>query len=210
MRKKQNCFFDFVDIGTSYFDTSVDYAKSGQRILLVEPIREYLGRIKNPPGIEVVKENAAIMGYTGKGKIFYVDEERSRKYGLPEWVYGCNSIDVPHPTILMMCVDGKIPTSVIDEREIPVLTFRDLVEKHHIRSIGHLRIDTEGNDHVILADVIDILGEKKLTIDKITVEYIHFFGNTPQLDELFKRSGFRKATLAIDKNGSNVTLEEYA
>jgi len=56
--------YDYVDIGSCDFDTAYDVAKSGDRVLLVEPIKYYLDRI--PDRENQVKANVAISSTTGQ------------------------------------------------------------------------------------------------------------------------------------------------
>ena len=57
--------FDFVEIGTSDFDTNLDKRKKGQKILLVEPVKYYLDKLPNGEGI--FKNNCAISDKSGRG-----------------------------------------------------------------------------------------------------------------------------------------------
>ena len=88
MLRQRSNNFDFVDIGTSDFDTSVDFLKPGQKVLLVEPLKYYLDRLPDGPGI--FKANYAISTKIRTGYMFYVEEELIHKYGLPNWIRGCN------------------------------------------------------------------------------------------------------------------------
>jgi FkbM family methyltransferase len=200
MTKKKH--YDYVDIGTSYFDTSADIMKEGERVLLIEPIKEYLDRIPNKKGVE--KYCVAISDYRGTGLMYYVDEEVAKKYNAHFWVLGCNSLDAPHPSINSIMIQNNLSTDLVKERKSKVIKFADLIKRYNIGSIGHLKIDTEGHDHVILKEVLDLV-HRGLRIDKITVEYMYYFGNTELLDILFKTSGYRYATM-VD---NNVMLHEY-
>ncbi|MDO8604034.1 MAG: hypothetical protein Q7K40_01310, partial [bacterium] len=65
--------FDFVDIGTADFDTSLDERKRGQTVLLVEPIFAYLKNL--PDGEGIFKANFAISNRHALRPIFYIKPE---------------------------------------------------------------------------------------------------------------------------------------
>ncbi len=92
-RRSNKMKFDFLDIGTSDFDTSLDLMKKGQNILLVEPVVYYLNRL--PDGKGIFKQNCAISNRAGHGDIYYVSEEVMNRYGMPEWIRGCAYVQEP-------------------------------------------------------------------------------------------------------------------
>lgn len=202
--KKHMGTFDYVDIGTSSFDTALDIRKRGETVLLVEPLWSYLDRLPDEEGVE--KFCAAISDTVAtRTKIFYIKPEVIEKYGFPEFIKGCNSINKPHPTVLSMLKACKLdPKDFITEEFVLTITFDQLLDMYDIKKIGFLKIDTEGHDHIILKDVINAIKNKRVQITKIKFEYNPFFGNIKELDELIKdqESGFTQAQLIDD----NVTL----
>jgi len=142
--------FDYIDIGTSDFDTSLDLMKEGEKILLIEPVKYYFDNIQLRPG--VYKINCAVSNKSGHGKIFYVNPQIIKKYGMPDWIRGCNSFNKSHETVLRFFREkGLLPE--IECESVGVLSFKDIVKLFKIISIGFLKIDTEGHDHIILEDV---------------------------------------------------------
>lgn len=170
--------FDFVDIGTSDFDTNLDIKKPNQKILLVEPVKYYLDKLPN--GENIFKNNCAVSDKKGKGEIYYVDDEIIKKYNMPEWARGCNSFNKPHETILRFFKELNAPPEFKKDK-VAVLTFSDLIELYDITEIGFLKIDTEGHDHVVLKSVSSCI-KKGLKIKKIKFEYDPFFGNLNELN----------------------------
>ena len=173
--------FDFVDIGTSDFDTSLDQRKKNQNILLMEPVSYYLDRLPN--GESIFKNNCAISEKAGNGEIYFVDDEIIKKYNMPSWMRGCNSFNKPHQTVLRFFKEIGQPPE-FKQKRVPVLSFQNLVELYEIKRIGFLKIDTEGHDHVVLESVLDCLRTKKIKIKKIKFEYNEVFGNTKHLFNL--------------------------
>lgn len=195
--------FDFVDIGTSDFDTSLDKRKKGQTVLLVEPIFSYLKNL--PDGEGIFKANFAISNRHALRPIFYVKPDTIFGYNFPEWISGCNSLDRPHPTVERLLKESNLQKSfndIVTVETVLLITFAKLVDLYEIKKIGFLKIDTEGHDHIILKDVLSMLKKKKIKIEKIKFEYDPFFGNTKELDKLIKKSGFKKVELV----NNNVTL----
>ncbi len=194
--------FDFVDIGTSDFETSLDLRTNNQTVLLVEPLFSYLANLANGEGI--FKAPFAVSNQAGFNKIYYVEESDIQTNNLPAWVKGCNSIGEKHITVTKLLNERGLPVILIKSQSIRLITFKQLVEIYAITSIGQLKIDTEGHDHFILPDVIQLLKSKKLRIKSIIIEYIEVFGNTVTLDQhiaILLRLGYTRAQL-----GDNVTL----
>lgn len=194
--------FDYVDIGTSDFDTAISWMKKGEKVLLVEPILRYLSNL--PEGEGIYKANFAISNRSAYRPIFYLSEKAIQQMGLPGFLKGCNSLDFPHKTVIDAITMTGNSLSAISQSIVRLITFKQLIELYDITSIGKLKIDTEGHDHIILKDVLKEV-ENGMKIGSITVEYMQQFGNIIALDELFKTSGYHRATLAND----NVTLSEY-
>lgn len=191
--------FDFVDIGTSDFDTSLDERKKDQIFLLVEPVKYYLDRL--PEGKKIFKRNCAISDVNGKGEMYFVDGEIMKKYNMPNWMRGCSSFNKPHETVLRFFNEIKMPVE-IKKKTIDVLSFGTLVNLYNITKIGRLKIDTEGHDHIILRSVFDSIKDG-LKIKEIKIEYDPFFGNTNELNNLILTSKCLSVLLA----GNNVIMK---
>jgi FkbM family methyltransferase len=132
---------EIVEIGTSDFRT-----EAGQKDgLFIEPVKEHFNRLP-----KCRKENVAISNQEGEISIFYIPSDKIQKYGLPNWVRGCNSINEPHKTIIQNGW-GKYLT----EDKVKVERIKTVLDRHVITDIEFLKIDTEGHDCVILNDFLD-------------------------------------------------------
>lgn len=146
--------YDFVEIGTSDFDTLIQTCPDSAIGLSVDPIQYYLDRLPIKP--HVTKVNAAVSDSDGEVACYYVPEEKIRAHNLPQWVRGCNSIGAPHPTVASVLMGaGLSADTIIESFTILKLSITSLIRRYNIKSIKYLKIDTEGHDCVILAGYID-------------------------------------------------------
>lgn len=65
-------FYDFIEIGTSDFDTEIQKHPE-KRGISIEPVKYYLDRL--PESRTCKKLNMGISNYTGTGKVNYLSEE---------------------------------------------------------------------------------------------------------------------------------------
>jgi len=163
--------FDYVEIGTSDFETLIEIMPEDFKGISVEPIIEYLDHIENRPN--KIKANIAISDRDTETNIYYVDESDIQKYNLPSWVKGCNSIDFPHRSVSELIKERGLP-DIISTRKIETISFQSFVKRFNIESIGLLKIDTEGHDFVILRDMIKT---------NIRPKKIHFEANSLYSEE---------------------------
>lgn len=192
--------FDFVDIGTSDFDTSLDVKKPNQNILLVEPIFSYLKNL--PDGRNIYKAPFAISDEEGWGKMFYLKQDIIKQYNFPDWIKGCNSLDKKHVTILKLLKEFGLPENLISEEEIRVINFGRLIYLYDITDIDFLKIDTEGHDHLVLKSVLKCLENKKIKINKIKFEFNDAFNNTEQLKKIIPKFNCK----LIEVEGDNIIM----
>ena len=173
--------WDYVDIGTSDFDTSAEYAPAS-KVLLVEPLDFYLDVFANIENVSLC--NCAVGSYNGTIDIFYISTENIKKYNIPEFVRGCNSVGKTHRLVNDYLEEHNLSKEIYDKRTVPIITFNELCARFNIGSIGTLKLDTEGHDHFILPEVFQFA--KNNNIKTIIVEYQLYAGNTDELDKWFE------------------------
>jgi len=144
--------FDFIDIGTSDFRYTIP--KESQCGLYIEPLQFYLDSI--PEYKNCFKECCAIADHEGFIKINYIHPSVIKKYKLPNWLRGCNSIlDSPHPSAIRVLNSRKIShAEAITSTQIKSLTILDIYEKYNISSVDSIKIDTEGYDCYIVNQIL--------------------------------------------------------
>lgn len=189
---------NFVEIGTSDFDTLIEKQREDDSVnFSIEPIKFYLDRLPNKKN--VTKLNCAISDRSGKIKVYHVPLEDIRKYKLPNWVRGCNSINKEHPTVSRILKQKKLE-HILKCDEVDVLSINEFIDKYDIRSIKYLKIDTEGHDCIII---------KSLLAGKVLPKKIHFESNVLTPKDLYQET----MKLLLDKNykvigrGDNTTVE---
>ena len=141
-------FYDFIEIGTSDFDTEIE--KNDNKVgISIEPIKYYLDRI--PSKQNCIKVNLGISDYNGSCIVNYLSEETIQKYNFPCWVRGCNSINSYHKTVSDLCKDKGIDIEKICEKDpVGVMTLYKMMNKMGVDGVYFVKIDTEGHDTVIL------------------------------------------------------------
>lgn len=153
--------FDFVEIGTSCFDTIIERWTGPGRGISVEPAGEYLDMLPDPPG--VIKVCAAISNYDGTAPFFYIPKSELLAHRLPQWIAGCNCMGRPHPTALSFLQHQGLD-ELLCETEVPVMSPETLFDSHEITEVGYLKIDTEGHDTVILKAWLDACEKREIVI----------------------------------------------
>jgi len=177
--------YDFIEIGTSDFETLLE--KCGDETgLSIEPISEYLDALPNKPNVK--KINAAVSNKIGELLINYIRPQDIIKYGLPDFVKGCNSINSFHPTIVNLLLQNNLSLSLITSKKVRVIDWSTLVRENNIKGCKYLKTDTEGHDCVILNNLIDYCenGNQEKFPKKITFES-NILSNSADIDLLLER-----------------------
>jgi len=145
---------DFVEIGTSNFNTLLQKAKPGVYGLSVEPVLEYLGQLPSHPTVQ--KINVAVSNTDGEMDLYLIPPNKMG--GLPAWMRGTNSIGHPHPTVVRYLRRHNLSPDLIERRTVPIVSVATLLRD--VTSIGYLKIDTEGHDAVILNAFLDLVATR--------------------------------------------------
>lgn len=160
--------YDFIEIGTSDFDTQIQNCDDNTIGLSIEPIKYYLDRLPNKKNVK--KVNCAISDYNGFVDVYYLSDETIKKFNLPSYVKGQNSIGKPHPENFAWTRIG-LTVDDITKTNVTVKNFETIVKEFNVESIDYLKIDTEGHDCVILNDYINFCEkEPNLFANKIEFE----------------------------------------
>lgn len=141
-------FLDFIEIGTSDFDTEIQ--KDDDKVgISVEPIKYYIDRLPDKKGCKKIQ--TAISNINGSVTVYYVPVETIQKYNLHYLSRGCNTINSYHPTITSYLAQvGVDIKDVANSYEVPCKTILDIIKENNVSGVYYLKIDTEGHDTVIL------------------------------------------------------------
>ena len=173
--------YDFIEIGTSDFDTLIETSNDDTIGISIEPIKYYLDQLPNKKNI--IKVNAACSDSNENLKIYYISVEDIQKHNLPYWVRGCNSINKPHEYSRRV-IGNELYDKIVKIDEVDTITWKNLINQHNVGSIDYLKIDTEGYDHIILKNfLIECETNPNLYPKKIMFEY-NESSNKKELDNI--------------------------
>ena len=142
--------FDFIEIGTSDFDTLLE--TSNNKIgMSIEPLKFYLDSLPNND--KVIKVNCAISDTDFETDIFWISPDDIKKYDLPNWLRGCNSIINPHPSTIIE-LEKRNLLEIYKKSKCKCITWATLVSVYDITSVERLKIDTEGHDCKIVQSIL--------------------------------------------------------
>lgn len=145
--------FDFVEIGTSDYETLIETASNTSRGLSVEPLQLYIDRLPNRP--HVSKVTAAIVDDSGGDKdiaVYWVDPEDIDKHHMFPQARGCNSVGAPHAIHRDLMASGQ--GDLVMTARVPLLSIQELFSRYGVRSVDYLKVDTEGYDTRILSGLM--------------------------------------------------------
>jgi FkbM family methyltransferase len=152
--------YDFVEVGTSDFDTLIELADDNVLGISIEPIQEYLDNLPNKQN--VIKVNAAISidGTSNDTHIYYIPPKIIEENGYHLWMRGCNKIGEYHPRQINHPNIKNDLTKFVKCIDVKQITISQLYEKYNIHHIKYLKIDTEGYDCNILQYWLEYLKTK--------------------------------------------------
>ena len=177
--------YDFIEIGTSDFDTLIESSDDNMVGLSIEPIKYYLDRLPNKKNVKKIQ--LAVSDVDGDIDIYYIPDEKIKEHDLKWWIRGSNSVNRPHPFAIKE-LGEELYNSIVKIDKVPTVSWKTLVQSEEVGSIGYLKIDTEGYDHVILNDYLDMC--EKLPIlfaDKIKFEKHPNVSNIEEINKLLQR-----------------------
>ena len=174
--------YDFIEIGTSDFNTLIELSDDNTIGISIEPIKYYIDRLPNKKN--VIKVQSALSTIDGNVDVYYIDEQKILDNKLPWWIRGSNSISNPHPFAIKE-LGEDLYNNLVTIEKVPTISWKTLIETYGVESIGYLKIDTEGHDHIIMRDFLNYCREHSFPIpNKITLEYHDGVSNKPEIDKL--------------------------
>jgi hypothetical protein len=141
-------FLDFLEIGTSDFDTLIQKASDKDVGISIDPISFYLDRLPSPSKCK--KLALAISDRSGVLPVYYLHPDQIKEHGLPNWLRGCNAIGKPHPTAVRILAERGLSNDVLRTEQVRVEMLTTVLDRENVGGIYTLKVDSEGHDHIIL------------------------------------------------------------
>lgn len=202
--------YDFIEIGTSDFDTLIETATDETVGLSIEPIKQYLENL--PDKKNVIKVNAAISidGTDNDINIYYIDPLDIEKNNYHMFLRGCNRLGDYHPHQLNHPSIKDDLEKYVKIQSVKQITVSQLYEIYNIHRIKFLKIDTEGYDCAILQYWLEYLKTKDVSYYP---NIIQFESNTlTNKDTVVKtikdynHIGYKVQSFIYDNANGNTTL----
>jgi len=198
--------YDFIEVGTSDFETHIQNARDETVGLSIEPIQYYLDRLPNKENVKKLNCAVSFDGIAGRDKVYYVPHETIIRHGLPHWIRGCNSIGDYHYQHKQHNLQELVQTIDID-----CIPLSEIFEEYDVDKLTVLKIDTEGGDCKILKSFLPFLQERDK--DKWPV-WIEFETNilTPkeivdETIEMYIDLGYKVARRGVGEQNSILTID---
>jgi hypothetical protein len=135
--------YDFIEIGTSNFDTLIQTADDNQKGISVDAVGYYINQLPNR--LNVKKINVGVSNINSFLDVYYIPEKTIEENKLPSWFKGCNCINNYHPLHIQHDV-----SHLCTIEKVKVITTYELFYKNNVRKVNFLKTDTEGHDCVVL------------------------------------------------------------
>jgi len=183
--------WNYIDIGTCNFETSLELLLPNEIILLIDPVKEYLDDL--PSGEHIFKENVAITNQDGLINLIYINPSLIKNKILKSWIGGSTRIGRQHPTITKLLQENKISENDLIKTEVKTISIDTLIRKYKINSVYQIKIDTEGYESIILESILKSINQG-LEVDRIIFEYRKELSDLIELNRLieeYKKLGYR-------------------
>lgn len=148
--------YDFIEIGTSDFETLIEMATDETVGLSIEPIKEYLDNLPDKKNVTKINAAISIDGTSNDVEIFYIPTKAIKDNDLHQYWGGCNRIGKMHPLYKL----NKVVEQNVKRKLVKQLTIKQLYTLYDIHKVKYLKIDTEGYDCDILQYWLEFLTDK--------------------------------------------------
>ena len=146
---------DFLEIGTSNFDTCIQTCDDSQKGISIDAISYYLNCLPDKPNVKKVHTAITSDRTSDSIKIYYIPEDVIESNNLYSWFKGCNTIGDYHSLHKKHNL-----FHLVKIEDVPLLNIDEFLIYNNIRKIKYLKIDTEGHDYIILNGLFKYLETK--------------------------------------------------
>lgn len=144
--------YDFIEIGTSNFDTYIQNATDQSIGISVEPILDYLNQLPDKPFIKKLNCAVSKNNIEENLEVFYVPENIIQEHNLPWYIKGCNAVGDYHKQHVWLNV-----THLVEKKLIKAIPIGKLFTDNNVTGCDILKVDTEGSDSDILLHLVNFL-----------------------------------------------------
>jgi len=187
--------YKFIDIGCGHQSVSSDIFGTSVVGMYVEPIKEFIDVLPSGPNIikeccvvsnvedtitfnAIIPDSANIKYFTNTQMTRIVKNDKSLE--LYRKLYPASGQSSLYEYEKNQNISKKI--------NVRSLTLESLFKKHNVTEIDYLKIDVEGAEHIILNQLLKLLDDKKIIINKqIKFEYNEKAEDKTILDDLMER-----------------------
>lgn len=187
--------YKFIDIGCGHQSVSADIFGTNVVGMYVEPIKEYLDVL--PTGPNIIEENCVISNIDGNVTFnaIILDPNDIKYFSNMEMI---KIVENPKSKNQYRRIYKNSGQSSLYECEtlkditkkiiVKSLTLESLFKKHNVTEIDYLKIDVEGAEYIVLEQLINLLDDKKVIINKqIKFEYNMKSKDKSALNDLMER-----------------------
>lgn len=151
--------YNFIEIGTSNFNTCCQQSDDHAVGISIEPISYYLNQLPDRPFIKKINCAVSRNNVHEDLEVFYVPEQVLAEHNLPSWLRGCNAVGNYHKQHEWLNI-----THLVKKELIKAIPIKQLFIDNDVTSCDLLKIDTEGSDSDILLHLVDFLRDNNKTL----------------------------------------------
>jgi FkbM family methyltransferase len=175
--------YKFIDIGCGINSVSSDIYGLGVNGMFIEPVKQFLDVLPNSNTITKVNVAIGAKAENKTMKIYlptYSNLQYISSYSLEKLKFRNDINRVKNALISGFSTFNDVPTEHYDAMlrplkdgfeeivvQVKVITLLDLIKEYDIYEIDHLKIDVEGDEEIILLQIISLLEENKIKINNI-------------------------------------------
>lgn len=137
--------YDFIEIGTSNFDTLIEKSNDNTIGISIEPMKKYLEQLPNPKNVKKINCAISFDGSETPIDFYYIDLETITRLKLKKFLRGCNTIGDYHPMHIQHNLQEHVTIEKVNQRSLG-----SIFNGYNVTDIDYLKIDTEGGDCKIM------------------------------------------------------------
>ena len=168
----------FVEIGTSDFDTCHKLLDLGWKGLMVEPVKELFLNLPEHPNL--TKVNCAISDFSGSIDMMVCLDFKLHNFS---WGRGISHVIDDNHLGWKMMLDPTHENTWKEKRAVPCTTLDKLLFLNGIKQIDYLKIDVEGHE-------LNILNNYTFDIAPTFIKCEHKHVNEEELIKILERQGY--------------------